>query len=288
MVAEVFPRGMLRRREDRAQVAAVGVAFLGIHLPMFIPLPLWGRALWILGSTFACFRAHVVIHNHMHRRVFRGLRANACFHVVASLARGHTVCDTLLPHLHNHHPLRGGKGDWVGPHLAGEGWGLFRLLRFVLVSTYTMQRERRRSAVAEEDYLPRVYRLSRPFEKGTLMGAILFGLAWDWRIFLGHQVLPWLISLAMLVAINLFQHDGCEPSSEHGNSRNFTGSLLNALCFNNGYHTVHHAHPDLHWRDLPAAHAKEAGAIPERCNETSLPRYLWREVLSLRTWGRAV
>jgi fatty acid desaturase len=257
----------------------MGLALLGIYLPLFLPLPPWLRPAWITAAAVLCFRAHVVIHNHIHFRIFRRELANSVFHVAAALARGHTVCDTLLPHIHNHHPLRGRQGDWVSPDLAGEAQGPWRILRYILVSTYTMQRERRRPGVSELTVLPRSYRRSRPFEKSLLGFAILLSLAWDWRMFLLHQALPWMLSLAMLVAINLFQHDGCDPESDSGHSRNFRGRWLNAFCFNNGYHTLHHDHPRMHWSDLPAACAREGDRIPARCNEPSFPRYLWRNFL---------
>ena len=50
-------------------------------------------------------------------------------------------------------------------------------------------------------------------------------------------VLPWLGCMGALVAVNLPQHDGCDPGDPLRNSRDFTSPLTNWLLFNNGYHT---------------------------------------------------
>jgi beta-carotene hydroxylase len=62
-----------------------------------------------------------------------------------------------------------------------------------------------------------------------------------------------------ITTINLLQHDGCSLFAESGegkynSARNFTGSILNWWCLNNGYHAVHHLHPALHWSALKAKH----------------------------------
>jgi beta-carotene hydroxylase len=281
--SSIFARGCaiwrLRRRVDRPQVATVAIAFAGIYLPQCLAMPLWARPFWIIGTALMCFRAHVVIHNHMHVSLFRHRAGNVVFQVLAALARGHTVCDTLLPHIHNHHPLRGRPGDWVSPELAGEGRSAWSILRYIVVSTITMQWERRRLGVPEADFLPSAYRISRPWEKGLLMMAVAGSLIWNWKVFLGHQVLPWLVALAMLVAINLFQHERCDPDRPYGHSRNFTGAFLNGFCFNNGYHTVHHEQPGTHWSELPEAHRRTEPLMPSACQEPSFSHYLWRDFL---------
>jgi fatty acid desaturase len=62
-----------------------------------------------------------------------------------------------------------------------------------------------------------------------------------------------------ITTINLLQHDGCEMQSKEGsgkynNSRNFSGSILNWWCLNNGYHGLHHMYPAMHWSQLKEKH----------------------------------
>lgn len=79
--------------------------------------------------------------------------------------------------------------------------------------------------------------------------------------------------------MNFIQHDGCDvgeqETKKHMNTaRNFVGPLANALTFNNGFHTMHHLKPHLHWSLLPEAHAKEvAPTIDPRLDEQCMLRY---------------
>ena len=62
-----------------------------------------------------------------------------------------------------------------------------------------------------------------------------------------------------ITMINFVQHDGCEVDPSHRGvnfARNFTGSWFNFFTLNNGYHTIHHLKPGLHWSVLPAHHAR--------------------------------
>jgi hypothetical protein len=68
--------------------------------------------------------------------------------------------------------------------------------------------------------------------------------------------LPHLYAKAAIITLNLLQHDGTDEKSKYNHSRNFTGAMLNFLCYNNGYHTIHHWYPGKHWSILPAAHDK--------------------------------
>jgi hypothetical protein len=57
------------------------------------------------------------------------------------------------------------------------------------------------------------------------------------------------------------QHVEADAESEWNHSRNFVSPVLNALLFNNGYHTVHHLTPGVHWSQTPELHAKHVAKI---------------------------
>jgi hypothetical protein len=58
------------------------------------------------------------------------------------------------------------------------------------------------------------------------------------------------VSLFAVLIFNYVQHVHADEESRYNHSRNFTG-LLNAMLFNNGYHTIHHEHPGVHWNETP-------------------------------------
>jgi hypothetical protein len=77
----------------------------------------------------------------------------------------------------------------------------------------------------------------------------------DWRLFLLLAFLPAQLSQLFIVGINFVQHDGCDPRNDGLDfARNFTGPVFNWFFLNNGYHTVHHLHPGLHWSASPREH----------------------------------
>jgi len=117
----------------------------------------------------------------------------------------------------------------------------------------------------------------------VILSSLGLGL-FDWRRFLLYVYIPHITAQWGIVTMNMLQHDGCDVPSEtdtsptvvnFNTSRNFTGGLLNFLTFNNGFHTVHHIHPSMHWSLLPAAHTRIAHRIHPALNEASMPRYIF-------------
>jgi fatty acid desaturase len=272
----------LHNAADARPVATVLCAVTLLVAPQFLPLPLWVVPLWLLSASVLCCCCHVVVHNHTHRPMFVSNTANYGFNLIASVARGHCVSDILLPHNINHHREQGGPDDWIAPSIAGGGAPLARLFHFTYRASWNMVTRRRRLGEAGRRMLPEPFRQSLGWEKKFLPSVIVLSLVHDWRAALVFQGIPWLASLIWLVAINLFQHDGCDPQSKYGHSRNFVGAFTNWLFFNNGYHTVHHLYPGMHWTHAPAVHAKLAGRIPGALNEPSIMRFFWREYLARR------
>ena len=85
------------------------------------------------------------------------------------------------------------------------------------------------------------------------------------------------------MTINLLQHQGCDPASAHGHSRNITGRFINWIFLNNGFHTAHHERPALHWSRLAEYHRKNVAPwVGADLNERSLVAAAWRQFFAPR------
>ncbi len=91
--------------------------------------------------------------------------------------------------------------------------------------------------------------------------------------------LPAFVGLWTLMFFNYVQHVHTDPWSEHDHSRNFVGSWLNFLLFNNGLHAAHHENPGCHWSKLPEAHARIAGAMEPSLNVPNTAWWLVKQYL---------
>jgi fatty acid desaturase len=89
--------------------------------------------------------------------------------------------------------------------------------------------------------------------------AVLFIV--DWRKALLFFFIPQQVALFSIQVVNYLQHIETDAFSEWNHSRNFVSRTLNVLLFNNGYHTVHHLKPGVHWSDLPRLHAEHSDKI---------------------------
>lgn len=95
------------------------------------------------------------------------------------------------------------------------------------------------------------------------------------------MLLPQLVGKYCIVTLNILQHDGCDPLDKYNNSRNFTSWLLNFLCFNNGYHTIHHLYPGKHWSLLIDEHnAKIKPFMHPNLDQPSLFAYMYRTFIN--------
>jgi fatty acid desaturase len=111
-------------------------------------------------------------------------------------------------------------------------------------------------------------------------------IALDWRKFLLYVWAPHFFAQWGIVTMNMLQHDGCDMEADEDSSvecttynsaRNFVGPVINYLTFNNGYHTIHHMYPTMHWSRLAAEH--EAQVEPKNhpgLNQQCMARYIFR------------
>ena len=263
--------------QDRRSIIFTLVCMGLLLLPFGFDVPIWMVPGWLLLSSLFCFSVCVINHNHVHHMIFHQPRLNSVFGVLLSLAKGHTSAGVMVAHNYNHHVHNGSEQDWIRPQLAGSGPGMVRLLRFMVAATVAMARGRVQLGNA---VLDSTVRRQIRVERSILLLFVAVLLYLDATVFLLFVVLPWFAGIVFLVGVNLLQHDRCEPGSSLNHSRNFTSRLGNWFFFNNGYHTVHHMQPSMHWSLLPAWHEREvAPEIAKQLEQKSVLVFLFKHYL---------
>ena len=105
---------------------------------------------------------------------------------------------------------------------------------------------------------------------------VFHGISRGLFVYASSLGVPAFMALWGIMFTNWVQHVGCDPTSRWNHSRNFVSRWMNFFVFENGFHSVHHDRPGLHWSRLAAQHAKVVHLIEPRLNEGSIFGYAWR------------
>jgi fatty acid desaturase len=268
---------MLRYRADLRTLAFVttyfGLAGGGYALePSSVPL----AAAWVALTCLLSFSGAVITHNAVHAPLFRSRALNRAFQVVLTLTYGHPVSSFVPGHNLSHHKHTQSRRDVMRTSKVRFRWHLLNGLFFMFRMGPDIMRADTRYALSMRARKPAWFR-QFVVEYAVLYGSYGALLLLDWKAFLLYVFLPHRYAGWGIITMNLLQHDGCDETSDFNHSRNFVGRLVNWFTFNNGYHTVHHMQPGLHWSLLPQAHAvRVAPFIDPRLGQPSLLAYLWR------------
>jgi fatty acid desaturase len=264
---------LLHHRADRRQIAIVTLYFASLLALYFAPA--CRTAPMFVAACALSFLNAVVIHNHLHKGIFKSKGLNRAFRCVLSFGALYPASANIASHnLVHHHFDDDGQPDWAASDNVSFRWHLLNLLHFPnVVGPNTFHGVSRWALTTRQaDFLAQ-YRLEQVVAFGTT-GALLL---WDFWGALFFVVLPQLWGARGILRINLIQHDGCDVKSDWNHSRNFVGSVFNWLMCNNGYHTIHHNRAGLHWSVLAAQHERECvGRIDPRLDEPSMALYLLR------------
>lgn len=282
---------MLRYSADRRTLGFVALYFawfaaMWVWIPSDFSMPqlasLSPAFVWIagiLGYAFLCmlsFQGAVSTHNGVHCPIFKKRWMNKIWQAVLTLTYGHPVSSYVPGHNLSHHKHTQSRRDVMRTQKARFRWNFLNLFFFFFAlvpsimkadSSYTKEMRTRH---------PRWFRqmLIELVTLWVITGVLLFI---DWKKTLILWVVPHLYAQWGIVTFNLLQHDGCDEKSEYNHSRNFVGKFVNWLTFNNGYHTIHHKTPGLHWSLLPEVHAEEiAPHIHPNLDQKSLVAYIFR------------
>jgi beta-carotene hydroxylase len=230
--------------------------------------------LWYL---FMSVSVAIIAHNHNHVPIWRSRLLNIATDYWLTLFYGFPAFGWIPTHNKNHHHLNNKQGDYTLTYRISEKNNLFTLLSYPSISSYFQQKP-------IGDYLKTLWRSNRPkfylaASQYLVLGAYYaIALLWNWKNALLFIVVPHQVSLFSILIFNYVQHVHTDEESEYNHARNFTG-LINQMLFNNGYHTVHHLSPGVHWSQTPAAQRKIQHRIDPSLNERSFWWFMARAYL---------
>lgn len=248
------------------------VIFQWLHPPtrLAVAIPM------VMATCLFSFFGAVATHNTVHAPVFYKRWLNRVFQCVLTITYGHPVSSYVPGHNLSHHKHTQTRRDVMRTSKLRYRWNFLNVFLFSVTVSKAVMRANLRFMASMKTRNPGWYRqvsiewLVYFATMGTL-------LILDWKKFLLYVLLPHQYAAFGIMGINLLQHDGCDPDSEYNHSRNFTGTIVNWLAFNNGYHSIHHIQPGLHWSLLPEEHAKRVHPfIHPNLEQVSLMVYLWK------------
>jgi fatty acid desaturase len=265
---------LLRYSADRRTLAYMIVTTVLLVVQWL--LPSWNVFLYVL-CLFMAVSVSVIAHNHNHLPIWRFRWMNILTDYWITLFYGFPAFAWIPTHNSNHHKFNNRAGDYTITYRFSEANNFFTLVSYPSISGYFQQRPIR-------EYLKMLRRTrSSKFwlalsQYAVLALAYAVALWLDWRNAVLFLIIPHQVSLFAVLIFNYVQHVHADEESSYNHSRNFTG-LLNAMLFNNGYHTIHHEHPGIHWSETPAAQKAIEGRIDPSLVERSFWWYLVRVYL---------
>lgn len=262
----------LRYQADRRVLAwmaiASGLLVFNWTRPSVNPLTLIASCAMAISIT-------TITHNHNHLKIWRSRWLNTLQDYWLTLFYGFPAFVWIPTHNQNHHKFINREGDYTITYRVTEHNTLWALLSYPTLSSYWQQRP-------INAFLRAAWRNRRPKFLYYVSQYVVLGL-WigtalliDWRKALLYVVLPQQIGLFAVLVFNYLQHVGADEESEWEHSRDIVSPAMNFFLFNNGYHTVHHNTPGLHWSHLPGEHQKIRHHLNPDLTERSLLLFLFR------------
>ncbi|MEO8314790.1 MAG: fatty acid desaturase [Pseudomonadota bacterium] len=264
---------LVHAKDWRSLAYLLGLPLLVIYqwnLSAFNPLLYAVTLLLVLGVC-------CINHNHAHVPMWRARSMNVLTDYWIGTLQGHPVFLFDVAHIASHHRYNQGEQDvtrlarWgVHNHIAGY-------LLFPVLAALPLARLKR-------DYIGRLLRGDVAQFAVVVLQHVPLLVLWVAAFMLDgskaalYIVIPQVISLHFLLASNYLQHAHALAGSRYNHARNFTGAM-NHFLFNVGYHTAHHEQENLHWSELPLAHARIQAHVDPALNERSLVVYFVRTLM---------
>ena len=211
----------------------------------------------------------VMAHNHNHVKMWTSPLLNTATDYWLTLFYGFPVFAWIPTHNQNHHKFNNRPGDDTITYRMSEKNNLITLMSYPVISAYCQQRSI--LIFLRNCWWRNRRQCWRYLSQCGVLGlfyAAAFALNWQKAVL--FIVLPHQVALYTVLIFNYVQHVHADEESDINHSRNIVNGVFNAFLFNNGYHTIHHHYPGLHWSLLPQAHRQHIEArINPALNERS-------------------
>ncbi len=275
---------MLRYRADWRAILylATAAAVAAIHWnlgALALPVPtieILGepvQPLLYLLSLFLGVATAVISHNHNHLSMWKSKPANLVTSWVISIFYGHPAIGWVPTHNMVHHKFNNRPGDSSRAPKVFKRNHLFALLIYPTLTSMAQTKEIKAYIAGLKTKNKKQY-WSAISEYVVFFGFMAVIFLIDWKKALLFFLIPQQFALFTIQVFNYVQHIEADENSQWNHSRNFVSPVLNALLFNNGFHTVHHITPGLHWTKTPEAHAKVAHHIHPALQQKSWWGYM--------------
>ncbi len=266
----------LRFASDRRTLFWAFVLF-----PLGPALALWRPSLlpWLAPLLLYCsYLSGVLTHNHGHVPVFRARTANVAYGGWLSVFYGFPIVSWVPTHNQNHHRYGNGEGDVTATALHAPQDSLLAALTYPPASSRRqlpmVLRFARDAFRTKSSYRTRIVVESAALVVGhaavLALAVALHGGKLGALVYVAALGLPASLGTYWMMLTNYLQHVGCDPTSESDHSRNFVSPFFNWFVFQNGYHTVHHDHPTVHWSQYAELHQKRAASIAPDLNRSGM------------------
>jgi len=230
--------------------------------------------------SLQCFQSAVVVHNCAHAHPFKESSHNTIFFLILTLLSGAPVSLYVPGHNQAHHRHLETERDATCTNKMKYNNDF---LNFVLYVPTIVPRV----ILNEQRYMMRQYSKGAGIYHQYKKEVFAYYCFLSLLLFLNPKkalfvyILPTLVGKFYILSLNMLQHYKCNPESKFNHSRNFTGPILNFLFMNNGYHTVHHNAPGLHWSKLPAKHLEIIDKIDSDLIHENILQYTYNTHFNL-------
>jgi len=217
----------------------------------------------------------VMSHNHQHLPMWKTKVMNRLTDLWLSMFYGFPIFAWIPTHNTNHHVHINTDPDYTRTYRMSEKNNFLTLVSYPSISGYFQQKP-------VYNYYKNLWSTDRAkFFMATsqilvIVAFVVTALVLNWKKALLFVVVPQQISLYFVLIFNYVQHIHADEETKYNNSRNFTGSILNFLLLNNGYHTAHHISGRTHWSELKEKHESMIDKIHPTLNEKNFFWFLFR------------